>query len=810
MFNLFKSAQISEAPAQLGEIVEQTEDQLAGEPIATSDELIDATTPEAEEAVANLVGVEFFTEFMTDLRQGYPDVASAVEAMPDYKELAVAVGQNNPSILREEVAKYEQQGVVPTALAAPDIELKQNMLMDRARSIARTMRDRQDQQNAMMQQQPAFAFNLAKIKKAQVSRLHTTDERIQFENVFVEKYLSALISWNGQKGPEDAQSEQARNEILAMVSPIAEEATNSAIERLQQMVTDAEVAAQELRNVYRELVAPHAELMQEEGEPMMADKNPKGIVKFNLSDHILHNKMASPIIKEAADHFGHYYLLYGPSEKRICPKLRGKGGGYSGTGDVVSEYICRHHCLDGIVIDDNKTICGEALWRANAMDKQSREYVDADGNITGGYIEKRFEVNHLVPEETKMRLKPGEIRKPRPASQGNLEARMQDMRNKEGQARDYRPDTNTGQPFNWTKDVDQNNVEVPQAERDRREEAMGHKTVQYTNKAEQENNPKKAFNLKNHKTAQRDPYIDSPRPRPGSHDEYLQDATINRMEREKTKCDKCGHKSCRCGTGEIGDPEFKDKKSFNLKQHKTAEGAAIPTPKEGRPFDELLPTERKIRHQEKSLKKKDAQLDNPPQYDAQGTDVARDGFANWAIRDVVQIITDPQIQTQLAILPPESTLGEVWPNLDIQTQQIISYALEQAGAAGQQAYDQPDGQIGGEGTGSNFDSFAENKFNLKEFKQAKGEAKPFEYEGEHFKYNPFAICNRSTKGKNTVGKEKWERCVQKVKAKDPERREASQPRDRGFQETYMKELLDRQGKPGKPIGMPTVDTKKKR
>jgi len=231
----------------------------------------------------------------------------------------------------------------------------------------------------------------------------------------------------------------------------------------------------------------------------MSEKNQdaiEGIVRFSLTESVLNNKNMT---KTAADQFGQQYLLYGPTEKRVCPKLRGKN---LSVGDVVSEYTCRHHCEAGIVIDDNKTICGEALWRAHGMDKFSREYVDEDGNIVGGYINKRFEVNRNVPEENKMRLKPGETRKPRPAAWGNMESRLQDMRSKEGQTRDYRPETNTGDPFEWCHDSDQNNVEVSQTERDKREEAMGNKLVQYTNRDQGENNSKKAFNLKQFKTAQ--------------------------------------------------------------------------------------------------------------------------------------------------------------------------------------------------------------------------------------------------------------------------------------------------------------------
>jgi hypothetical protein len=238
------------------------------------------------------------------------------------------------------------------------------------------------------------------------------------------------------------------------------------------------------------------------------EQPPKGIHKFNLSQYVLNNKeSACPGMSKEASTQGlsDSYLLYGPGEKRICPKLRGRGGGKIGANDVVSEYICRHHCLDGIVIDDSRTICGEALWRANVMDKFSRPYKDEDGNWKGGYIEGRFEINRAkVDEENRMQLKPGERRLPRPASQGNLESRMQDMRNKEGKKRDYRPTTDTSKPFNWTKDVDQNNVEVAQSERDRREEAAGHQTVEYTNRDKGENNPKvtQGFNLKRYKTAQ--------------------------------------------------------------------------------------------------------------------------------------------------------------------------------------------------------------------------------------------------------------------------------------------------------------------
>lgn len=502
MFNL-KKAQLSSAPEDLETIITDTSDQISGDGNVSSDQITDNIhNPEAEETIESLIGVNFFNNVMGKIRQSYPEAASAIESMPDYKQLAVAVNNSNPNILQQQAEKFRQEGVVPTALNAQDMKSLEGRLMDRVRSLSRQIEENRQLQDNNFNMQLS-AFNL---KKSQISPLHQTEDVVKAENNFVNQFLSPLLLFDGKQGENDAISMDARNNILDSVSPIAQEEVESIIESIQSTIENEGQAAEELRKLYRNYIAPNTQEVS-----TMANKKPDGIIKFNLSDHVLNNKM----VKEAADHFGQYSLLYGPTEKRICPKLRGKGGGYSGSGDVVSEYICRHHCLDGIVIDDNKTVCGEALWRANSMDKQSREYVDKDGTPTGGYIEKRFEVNHNVPVENKMRLKPGETRKPRPAStHGNYEARLQAMRQSEGQKRDYRPHTDDGDPFNWCTDVDQNNVEVTQAERDRREEASGHKTVQYSDKSNLENAPSQkigsGFNMRNHKVSQIDPTTYAP------------------------------------------------------------------------------------------------------------------------------------------------------------------------------------------------------------------------------------------------------------------------------------------------------------
>jgi hypothetical protein len=118
------------------------------------------------------------------------------------------------------------------------------------------------------------------------------------------------------------------------------------------------------------------------------------------------------------------YVMEGTS--RMCPKIR----------NVVNTFICRYHCLDGLVIDDAQVLCGEALWRQAVMDKYSREYRDADGNWVGGYINKRFEVHHDTGGHP-YQLKPGQRHAPIHEDAWNTEKRLQEMRRAESKDRGY-------------------------------------------------------------------------------------------------------------------------------------------------------------------------------------------------------------------------------------------------------------------------------------------------------------------------------------------------------------------------------------
>ncbi len=477
MFNLSKHSQnVLDAPSELQSIIEDTTEVLeeplkSGMPGEATENINDQNLSPDESEAVGLLNAQNIWNGLHNRLEGFDNGMRLVQILQSssgvYRQLAKQMKQD---YIPENAKNYGVTGIATMMTASPEERATIEQLVTYALNLSRA-------ENQLVDQGSIAAFNLKKFKTAEV---------YLGEDQFVNQYLDELLLFNGRERQGDARSEQAKQQLLLLVSENGEHEGDSIIQTIQACDPEIErdKADRDLRIFYRKLV-PQNRRSGMGLETTMSEQNPKGIIKFNLSDHVLNNQLSnSKMEKTAANQFGEQYLLYGPSEKRICPKLRGKN-----IGDVVSEYICRHHCLDGIVIDDNKTICGEALWRAHAMDKFSREYVDSDGNIVGGYLNKRFEINRNIPEENKMRLKPGEFRKPRPASEGSTESRMQDMRNKEGQQRGYRPDTNTAKPFDWTKDVDQNNVGVTQKERDRREENSGHQTVQYTKKEQQENNP---------------------------------------------------------------------------------------------------------------------------------------------------------------------------------------------------------------------------------------------------------------------------------------------------------------------------------
>lgn len=146
-------------------------------------------------------------------------------------------------------------------------------------------------------------------------------------------------------------------------------------------------------------------------------------------------------------------ILWGPTEKRIDPFLH----------QPVSDWsVVERNKGFGLVVDDVWNIDWESIWRGSIMDKYSQPYRNKNGEWVGGYIQKRFEVDKWIPEYNNMQLKPGQLRKARPPELGNLEARIEAMRNGIGvnkpvsisTGKEYTPASigeSKDEPFNWQK-----------------------------------------------------------------------------------------------------------------------------------------------------------------------------------------------------------------------------------------------------------------------------------------------------------------------------------------------------------------------
>lgn len=743
------------------------------------DKLQDENLQETAEQLIDIYTLQKAQEYL--FNQGQEGRTVWYQLVNELKANDVANRSYYDGVEAELAQRPEAQALTPEILSQVENEVLGGKLGKRIQQLLTQQKEQKananQNPNARIPAVPIAAFNLNRRKLAQVGSLETNP---MAKAQFVAKYLPMLLGGglHGKKTTEE--SERAKQEILRMISPAAVEEANSPLEKIENLSpVEQSNAEQILSYVYDNWVAPGCagnQTVAPTMEPVMSKEQPKGIIKFNLSEHILNNKTAAMEKFAQESHFGQPYQLYGPTEKRICPKLRGKAGGYPGTGDVVSEYICRHHCLDGIVIDDNKTVCGEALWRANVMDKFSREYVDADGNIVGGYLNKRFEINRNVPEENKMRLKPGETRKPRPPEMGNLESRMQAMRAKEAAERDYRPSSNTGDPFVWSKDVDQNNVEASQDERNRREEAAGHETI--TQHGE-ENKPRlaKGFNLHFYKQADAvvPPEINNAR----NELKEMADSGVNLPQDKEVypeQIDKLRQVKNKAETlnGKRNGRERVQLQAFNLKALKTAQGANIPLPEDGVPQQ---PVENKFREESKPPFNKPMTgprgpvgEDNPasddlglsPDFDPRDDFDDKGKEPSYWIEEIISAVTYMDDRSEIVAYLNETLKNpEVASEMDVHDwDEVADEVNDHLRSTGQPELTREEfnytKDMPPQHTPRLFpESFAGNKETVKEGGVT--------YKGEHFKYNPWAVCNKSTGGKNEAGEEKFERCVQHVK-----------------------------------------------
>lgn len=155
------------------------------------------------------------------------------------------------------------------------------------------------------------------------------------------------------------------------------------------------------------------------------------------------NKTASSfnLKKQAQSSRSVEFVNFGPESKRIFP--------YSNTGMLGSEYHTWIRARDHNFIFDDHAVDFETFWRGNIMDKYSQPYRNNKGEWVGGYINKRFDVEHNIPEGNNMQLLPGQIRRPYMPEFATLEARMEDSRKKLAEERGYSPTDEKSKAYNW-------------------------------------------------------------------------------------------------------------------------------------------------------------------------------------------------------------------------------------------------------------------------------------------------------------------------------------------------------------------------
>jgi len=162
------------------------------------------------------------------------------------------------------------------------------------------------------------------------------------------------------------------------------------------------------------------------------------IIKKLAEEHVAKQAKAFNLKKTAQHKTVEDVVMYGPGQKKFDPFYR----------QPVSDWsIIERNKGFGLTFDDVWDVDYEAIWRGTVMDKYSRPYRDKDGNWVGGYINKRFEVDHNIPETNNYQLKPGQTRRATPPEYGSTESRLQAAR-AAGEV-EGGPEVNKTKPFNW-------------------------------------------------------------------------------------------------------------------------------------------------------------------------------------------------------------------------------------------------------------------------------------------------------------------------------------------------------------------------
>ena len=355
----------------------------------------------------------------------------------------------------DEFATFTPEQIVSWADAIGAQANDTDQVLNQIREFANVQRNLAIQQGSEMTAKTK-AFN---IKKAQLGIAPDDPDYIPDEGQFADyhepdPFEDALLQeekWATHSDLKDWLDQQADSATAySEISPKIPEAYHESVKDVLQQYYETDLTDEEkldIANKIFDVLPDENKILESNPEEGVIDATYKEIASFvqNVNDQIKKiaqkNKTNKFNLTKTAQHKGvvDNVFMYGPTETRIDPFLR----------QPISDYhIVERNKGFGLVVDDIWNIDWEVLWRQNIMDKYSRPYRDKDGNWTGGYIQKRFEVDKWIPDENNYQLKPGQLRKPYIAKERSTEARLEAMR-AEGD-RGYKP-ASFGNPYNWSK-----------------------------------------------------------------------------------------------------------------------------------------------------------------------------------------------------------------------------------------------------------------------------------------------------------------------------------------------------------------------
>jgi len=256
----------------------------------------------------------------------------------------------------------------------------------------------------------------------------------------INQFLSSIPSdseFQGDTGNMGNVQQFVKDSIQRFTQPDTDEAQRSILaaqifEKMNGQSKENEIPAQYTQASIEsidKIISNAEKIIQQFARKAASQATVKTASSFNLK-------------KEAQFRRGTEFLNFGPESTRVLP---GGKDGYLASDWHVRERNKAHD----FNFDDNYFVDFDTFWRGNIMDKYSQPYRNAKGEWVGGYLNKRFETDHNIPEGNNHQLLPGQRRRPILPEFGSTESRLEASRKEMAKDRGYSPTDDKGSPYNW-------------------------------------------------------------------------------------------------------------------------------------------------------------------------------------------------------------------------------------------------------------------------------------------------------------------------------------------------------------------------